>query len=308
MNISLTTKIANRLYGVTLQNIISCVKLFLERRDILSYDLLCNSLVIFFCGSKKVNLCDVAFKYIDKQYNNNILTIDKYKFYYTDKIHSLFAAECLDVFVHFLNPEYWDPISNALAEGPYESSNVKLHNGDIIIDAGANIGIFSIPAAINYTNSIVYAFEPQPAAYKILSKNIQFNSLESRINIVKYALSDKTCTVDFLEEQDWIGGSGFTSCRPATQMKGIIYRVNCTSLDKWVEANHIKRIDFIKADIEGAERLLLAGAKGVMRKFKPRLAICTYHLQDDKTVLEQLIKDANPEYHIEQHKKKLLAW
>ena len=69
----------------------------------------------------------------------------------------------------------------------------------------------------------------------------------------------------------------------------------------------LERVDFIKADIEGAERLMLKGAQETLRRFAPKLSICTYHLPDDKEVLEALIKQANPHYVIEHRWQKLYA-
>ena len=39
--------------------------------------------------------------------------------------------------------------------------------------------------------------------------------------------------------------------------------IQVTTLDKWVKENNVPRVDFIKADIEGAERLMLEGAQWV---------------------------------------------
>jgi len=83
--------------------------------------------------------------------------------------------------------------------------------------------------------------------------------------------------------------------------------ISITTIDKFVEDNKLSRVDFIKADIEGAERYMLQGATNVLKTFAPKLAICTYHLPDDPEVLERIIKEANPEYTVVHLRKKLFA-
>ena len=71
--------------------------------------------------------------------------------------------------------------------------------------------------------------------------------------------------------------------------------------------NALPRVDSIKADIEGYERYMLMGAQETLRRFAPKLALCTYHLPDDPEVLSELIKQANPDYNIVLKSKKLYA-
>lgn len=86
--------------------------------------------------------------------------------------------------------------------------------------------------------------------------------------------------------------------------------VQTTTIDQFVKnmPGGGGRVDFIKADIEGAERYMLMGAKETLAKFAPKLALCTYHLKDDPQVMEKLILEANPNYIIEHRWQKLYAY
>ena len=80
-----------------------------------------------------------------------------------------------------------------------------------------------------------------------------------------------------------------------------------STLDAFVEANGITKIDYIKSDIEGFERNLLRGAQQTLKRLAPKLAICTYHFPDDPQVLESLILKANPNYTVVHLRHKLFA-
>ena len=50
-----------------------------------------------------------------------------------------------------------------------------------------------------------------------------------------------------------------------------------TTIDDFVKGNNLSRVDFIKADIEGFERHMLAGAQETLARFSPKLELCTYN-------------------------------
>ena len=83
--------------------------------------------------------------------------------------------------------------------------------------------------------------------------------------------------------------------------------IDICTLDSFVVEHNLTRVDFIKADIEGAERDMLRGAAGTLRTFAPKLALCTYHFPDDPQVLESLILEINPRYKVVHLHKKLFA-
>jgi len=140
----------------------------------------------------------------------------------------------------------------------------------------------------------VFAFEPISEIYKLLEKTIALNDAQ-KVVPCKKGLADKVTEIDM----NVIGmtGSTFVMDAPAFGKKE---RVSLTTIDKFVEENNLNRVDFIKADIEGAERYMLKGATRVLKEFAPKLAICTYHLKDDPEVISEVIKEANPRYKIVQ--------
>lgn len=193
-----------------------------------------------------------------------------------------------------------------MSEGKYEYNNVVINKDDVVFDCGANIGIFASIAASKKAN--VYAFEPVPDLIDCLEK---IKKVYPNINIAPFALFDKVGKVNFsVSETNSTSHSLLANNNPNYHLSDISrsIEVEAITIDDFVKINSIEMVDFIKSDIEGAERLMLQGAKEVMRKFSPKLSICTYHLPDDKVVLENIILDANPNYIIEHNWHKLYAY
>lgn len=213
---------------------------------------------------------------------------------------NIFYSEFRDI----LQKYYFDNVIVDYNEGPYETDQMKIENDDVIFDCGANIGLFSSYASIAAEKGTVYAFEPFPEACEILEKTVSYYS---NIKIVKKALSNKKeSTVLIINDE--LGNSSLIHDDNMTLNDKNHIIVEVDTIDSFVKENDIKKVDFIKADIEGAERYMLLGAVETIRKFKPKISICTYHLADDKEVLEKIIKDINPEYKIIHRWKKLYAY
>ena len=211
-----------------------------------------------------------------------------------------FFLECGDILLPslFQNNDW-------LTEGEYERKSVCVNPGDVVVDCGANIGLFSCVAASK--GAKVYAFEPCVEQLGgILKRHSEL--YHGQIRHIPFALSDRSGRALFNITTSSQGSSYLedTTCNQKVILEHVM--VETVTLDKWVQDNGIDRIDFIKADIEGAERLMLAGAQDTLLRFAPKLSICTYHHPDDPQVLEGLIKQANPSYKVEHGDKKLYAW
>lgn len=189
-------------------------------------------------------------------------------------------------------------------EGPYENEYVKLRKDDIVIDAGANLGLFSLFCSRKEVKK-VFAFEPQKAVINLLKKNILLNNKNELVEVVPYGLSDRND--DYLLSHSGTGHSA-GSIVIRRNDENDTEKISCKTLDSWVRERGISKIDFIKADIEGAERNMLLGATEILAKYAPRLAICIYHLPDDPMVLKNIILKANPNYMISLTTHKLFAY
>jgi FkbM family methyltransferase len=190
-----------------------------------------------------------------------------------------------------------------MGEGPYGYTDgdfdVTVRAGDVVCDVGAWIGDYSAYAASK--NATVYAFEPVKAIFDRLCETAVLNETGKIIPVQKGLGKEDGRAVISIEEDNSGGGSMIIEKGVATE------EITVTTLDQFVAENDVERIDFIKADIEGAERDMLRGATNVLKTFAPKLAICTYHFPDDPEVLERIITEANPAYRVVHLRHKLFA-
>lgn len=212
----------------------------------------------------------------------------------------LFMYESADIFLDTLEEELGQ---FEHSEGPYSSYGVEVEKDDIVFDFGANYGMFSAIAATKAKSGKVYAFEPVERTRHILEQTVK---LYNNIEICSYAIGDRTekIEIDVSMNRENAGAASIMN----VGMKSSVEVVDMISLDQFVEKYNIEKVDFIKADIEGAERLLLLGGVNVLKKFAPKIAICTYHYPEDAALLEFLIKSANPNYVVEKAYCKLYAY
>jgi len=173
---------------------------------------------------------------------------------------------------------------------------MMINPDDIVIDAGACYGDFSLLAAKVF-KAESYAFEPNNANYEKLLQTISLNSCGDKIQAINSGVGSHAARLGFEKNH----GASKISGKEDTL-------VDVTTIDNFAFENGLARIDFIKADIEGHEREMLRGATKTLRDFAPKLSLCTYHLRDDPVVLRKIISKANPDYKFEQRRNILLAW
>lgn len=166
----------------------------------------------------------------------------------------------------FVQRQYYEPL--------LEFGHRLMSKGDAVIDGGANQGIFTCAfASAVGPKGMVYAFEPQGYALACLAQNLRVNGF-NHVKIFAGALSDSPGEV-FLNLD---GGPVAASISDAPRGENV-ERVRCYSLGELFEQRHIKAVQFIKLDVEGAELKTLLGAAQLIRSDKP--AICIEALEQD---------------------------
>jgi FkbM family methyltransferase len=145
----------------------------------------------------------------------------------------------------------------------------------IIFDIGANVGHLSLPFAKKFVPyGHVYAYEPDPENSKQLTKNIELNKLHNIIKVTAALQNDEfISTIDFNIRRTIVGdgnqNKGLSSIKPIDKFKKNTLSVTASTVDNEAKRLHITTLSFIKIDVEGAEHLVLEGAKKSIEKWNP---------------------------------------
>ncbi|MFB6115259.1 MAG: FkbM family methyltransferase [Candidatus Nanohalobium sp.] len=161
--------------------------------------------------------------------------------------------------------------SEFLTEKPLTGyvKNVDLDEANLVVDAGAYPGEFTIYAARK--GAEVIALEPDPENAEDLRENVRMNGLEDKVTVVEKGLWDEKDQKSFERDQEFGLGSQIEEDAEIT--------IQLDTLDH-IASEHGEP-DFVKMDIEGAEIEALKGAEEVLEDVKPGFAIATYHIDED---------------------------
>ena len=171
----------------------------------------------------------------------------------------------------------------------YEQRSVSVRENDIVIDVGAHLGTFT-RIALKHGARRVIAIEPDPVNAACFARTFASEIAGGQVMLVVAAAWHSSGSLTFE-----IGSASQTG-RVGNSPSGRAVSVRAVTLDQLVEELKLVRVDFIKMDIEGAERHALAGARRLLAAHKPRLAICIYHASDDPEIVPRVVFAANGAY------------
>jgi len=133
-----------------------------------------------------------------------------------------------------------------------------------IVDAGANIGAFSLYSARRAPSATIYALEPFPSTRARLAQTLDENQLTSRVKVYDLALADVGGSTRHMPNEGPSQSRGTT----AEAVPGSV-AVRVSTLEQFLDDAQIAEADFLKMDIEGAEHEVIhASSPSVMRRFR----------------------------------------
>jgi FkbM family methyltransferase len=191
----------------------------------------------------------------------------------------------LNHFGYYIENElYWMGL-----ETKWEKQSIRIwtelsKSSTFIFDIGANTGIFSLLAKAYNSDSVVYAFEPQPNIYKCLVKQIELNQFN--IQAINIALSNENGTSKFYNYtfSDDANSTAGSLNKEFRDLPGQHYiDVTTRTLTDFVHENKINRIDLIKMDVESFEPQVIKGGIDVISEHKPIMII---EIQDDQVGMQ----------------------
>lgn len=131
-----------------------------------------------------------------------------------------------------------------------------LTSGDVVLDVGANIGLYTVACArVVGRTGAVHSFEPNPPIADQLARNIQLNSFVN-VYVHRCAVSDVRGRV-VVRSPDAREPGLATIIGPGRPVAD----VETVTLDDFAEEYGISRIALLKIDVEGAEIMVLHGAQ-----------------------------------------------
>ncbi len=195
-----------------------------------------------------------------------------------------FWADPVSVFGQaLLNDKIYEPQMSKLV------SNL-LKNGDVFVDVGGNEGYFT--ALASRVGAKVFCIEPQSRLLPVIAKNLEENKCKE-VTISHLGFSETAGTTEiFLRPTTNTGSSSFFQSSKFSSTKETIKTV---SMDSYFAVNKIEKVRLMKIDCEGAEGLVMKGAREVFKNKKVEILAMEYHpqvlSQEDISEIDLFLKE-----------------
>ena len=176
----------------------------------------------------------------------------------------------------------WDWVGKEMNNDDYHLEEMNLGPDDVVIDIGANTGIFAIYIAKKFGCKVI-SFEPVPPTYDNLSNNIKLNGAEHLVTAHNCAITSVEGDVLPITYNETITASS------STWIDGEYWNCRTETIDKYVK--DLKKIKLFKVDCEGGEYEVIPAIVPYMDKIE-NIAVEYHRYIDtqDPQALHRLIK------------------
>jgi FkbM family methyltransferase len=145
--------------------------------------------------------------------------------------------------------------------------------GDVVFDVGANIGHHSVVFSKQVgAGGAVYSFEPQQYVYNVLCANLMLNDCRN-VSPQRLALGERPDTLPMFpvsyDREDNFAAKGISTLHPQATAEW----VRVETVDRFIEREGIRRIDFMKIDAQTFELFVLRGAQKTLEVHRPSLFV-----------------------------------
>lgn len=177
----------------------------------------------------------------------------------------------LDLSEHIGSQIFW---RGAYSPGPLAAFDRLLNPDSVVLDIGANIGEFTLFAAKRARGGAVHAFEPVKETFARLTANVRANHFDNVV-LNRLALGSVSGVATVVGgDLNWDDGTvnrGVPSVTPGAT--GIGEKVSIATLDGYLAAAGVARVDVVKIDIEGGELEAFRGAPKMLQNMRPDLLV-----------------------------------
>jgi len=174
------------------------------------------------------------------------------------------------------------------------------NNNAIVMDIGANIGIYTILLSHIYPKAKIIAIEASPTIFEMLRSNCKLNNLVfsgSNVLLINKAISDKDdITTEFYEKhsmstmlKEFLTNLGSTILTNQDELNKKLVRT--VTIDNLVETIGVNEISLLKIDVEGAEVLALKGAIKTLTQKKIKNIVIEYHSLENYNYIVKLLEE-----------------
>lgn len=167
-------------------------------------------------------------------------------------------------------------IPEIVSQDQYGVKSMECKNDDIIIDIGANVGVFSIYMAKKFPNIRIYSFEPSRFCFDCLVRNIILNGVDKIVVPINKAVYSKSNEIVNLEHANTYVCSkieNILSLREPQELFKKKETVETISFDDILEKYDISKCRMVKMDCEGSEYEIIYNSKKFIKEYIDSVAI-----------------------------------